>query len=167
MLCSPRPYRRFSYSFRPRGESATFCSPQCAQIENSHPRKVPRKDDRLFRFPKSSFGMHKLYVQQTKILENGTACRECVLHGTLLGREYSIWATNPREVPRKHTLYMRFRFPTSSFGRHKLSKCDILLYLLAENHNPCGEQNCEISRPLLGEVFRSEHSHLGKISQFI
>ena len=24
LLCSPRPYRRFSYSFRPRGESATF-----------------------------------------------------------------------------------------------------------------------------------------------
>ena len=23
-MCSPRPYRRFSYSFRPRGESATF-----------------------------------------------------------------------------------------------------------------------------------------------
>ena len=31
-----------------------------AQIKYSHPRKVPRKDtsDLLFRFPKSSFGMH-------------------------------------------------------------------------------------------------------------
>ncbi len=28
LLCSPHHYLRFSYAFRPRGESATVCSPQ-------------------------------------------------------------------------------------------------------------------------------------------
>ena len=39
--------------------------------------------------------------------------------GTLRWCEYSIWATRPRKVPRKHTPDLLFRFPTSSFGRHK------------------------------------------------
>jgi len=38
---------------------------------------------------------------------------------TLRGCEYSIWATNTRKVPRKHTPDLLFRFPKSSFGRHK------------------------------------------------
>jgi len=79
----------FSYSFRPRGESATFLFATMlpnedfgnrnsrsgvsfrgtlrwllAQIEYWHPRKVPRKDtpDMLFRFPKSSLGGIKVHI---------------------------------------------------------------------------------------------------------
>jgi len=40
--------------------------------------------------------------------------------GTLRGCEYSIWAMNPRKVPRNDTPNALFRFPKSSFGEHKL-----------------------------------------------
>jgi len=40
--------------------------------------------------------------------------------GTLRGCEYSILATNARKITRKDTPDLRFRFPTSSFGRHKI-----------------------------------------------
>jgi len=46
------------------------------------------------------------------------------LRGTLRGCEYSIWATNHRRVPRKHTPDPLFHFPKSSFGEHSFcSKC--------------------------------------------
>jgi len=60
-LCSPnedfgKRNRRSGVSFR------VILRAFVAQIEYSHPRKVPRKDtpDLLFRFPKSSFGRHKM-----------------------------------------------------------------------------------------------------------
>jgi hypothetical protein len=42
--------------------------------------------------------------------------------GTLRGCEYSICATTPRKMPRKDTPDPLFRFPKSSFGRHKIVK---------------------------------------------
>ena len=42
--------------------------------------------------------------------------------GTLRGCEYSIWATTIHKMPRKDTPDLLFRFPKSSFGRHKVAK---------------------------------------------
>jgi len=40
--------------------------------------------------------------------------------GSLRGCEYCIWATNARKITRKDTPDPLFRFPKSSFGRHKI-----------------------------------------------
>jgi len=59
---------------------------------------------------------------------------------TLRGFEYSIWAMNPRKVPRNDTHNALFRFPKSSFGEHKVPSssrgCEIPPFWFA-NESPC------------------------------
>ena len=55
--------------------------------------------------------------------------------GTLRGCEYSIWATSPRKVPRKDTPDALFRFPKSSFGRHKFFVRGAWIFVSASEKN--------------------------------
>ena len=75
--------------------------------------------------------------------------------------EYSIWATNPRKVPRKHTPDLLSRFPKSSFGRHKSA------YTLCIPNEDFGKRNSvsgvRFRCTLRGFVAQSEYSHPRKV----
>jgi len=77
---------------------------------------------------------------------------------TLRGCEYSIWATNPRKVPRKHTPDLLFRFPKSSFGRHKIvrSLLGFLSHTALESNRPvsCVCNSCPFVRQYPFRPFR-------------
>jgi len=145
-LCLPNE----DFGKRNRGSGVSFrviLQVFVAQIEYTHPSKVPRKDtpDLLFRFPKSSFGEHRfvLNIYKTRYRTSRGESNRSMYDDACLcspnedfGKRNSglgvsfrvilrafvaqIQYSHPRKVPRKHTPDLLFRFPKSSFGEHKL-----------------------------------------------
>jgi len=117
LLCSPHPYLRFSYAFRPMPEGATFLFATMVLTSGYFSRFYLNHCPNLC-IP-NDFGKLS-YAPQTKILEDRSNIRERIFDVLFKGTSAK-WSTHPFEkYCEKYIPGWSIGFPKSSFGEHKL-----------------------------------------------